>query len=78
MNFSINGVAFEIDKPMDIDSKLWVTLFVKDEPIYGVARVVRCSKNADGFEVALYFEVLPTKAIEYLTELTLRLQETLL
>ena len=78
MNFSINGVAFELEHPLEKDGSVWVALFVKEEPIYGIARVVRCSPKENSYDIALYFEELPTPAIEYLTELTLRLQDTLL
>ena len=81
MNFSVNGVAFEWHEPIEINCKLMVAIFTEEKENRGIARVVRTSEVSEGlgqYEIALYFEELEAEAIEYLSELTLRLQETLL
>lgn len=79
MNFSVNGVAFEWDEPFKINTKLLVELKEKGNTHRCIGRVVRCSEeDYDRWEVALYFEQMSDKAIDYLVQLTMRLQDSML
>lgn len=79
MNFSVNGVAFEWDEPLAGNTKLLVALKENGRIHRCVARVVRCSEeDTDRWEVALYFEKMSEEAIDYLVQLTMRLQDSML
>ena len=43
-----------------------------------VARVIRCSKEDERYDIALYFEEVPEAVIKWLSEMTLRIQDALL
>ena len=79
MNFSVNGVAFEWGEPLTVNTKLLVALKESGNTYRCVARVVRCSEEDTGrWEVALYFEEMADEAIDYLVQLTMRLQDSML
>ena len=79
MNFSVNGVAFEWHEPLATNTKLLVALKENDNTHRCIARVVRCNEEeVDSWEVALYFEQMADKAIDYLVQLTMRLQDSML
>ena len=77
MNFSVNGAAFYLQEPLQTNTKLLILLDFNEE-FRGIARVVRCIKETDRYEIALYFEQLPTQAINHLTDMTLRIQDSML
>jgi hypothetical protein len=80
MNFSVNGVGFEWTEPLEHNCKLMVAIYSNDTEFRGIARVVRCTPNedTDQYSIALYFEALEASGIDYLSELTLKLQDDLL
>ena len=79
MNFSVNGVAFEWDEPIENNTKMLVALKENGNTHRCIARVVRCSEQDSGrWEVALYFEQMSNEAINHLVQLTMRLQDSML
>ena len=82
MNFSVNGVAFDWDSSIAPNTKLLVALNGDGATHRCVARVVRCvqqdSEQSESWEVALYFEQMADAAVEYLVQLTMRLQDSML
>ena len=82
MNFSVNGVAFDWDTSMIPNTKLLVALNGDGVTHRCVARVVRCfqrdSEQSESWVVALYFEQMADAAVEYLVQLTMRLQDSML
>lgn len=82
MNFSVNGVAFDWDTPMVPNTRLLVALDGDGDTHRCIARVVRCtqrdSEQSESWEVALYFEQMADAAVEYLVQLTARLQDSML
>ena len=79
MNFSVNGVAFDWNTPIPTNTKMIVALNDGADIHRCIARVVRCSQqDTDTWEIALYFEQMSDDAIEYLVQLTMRLQDSML
>ena len=74
MNFSVNGASFSSSSSF-VESSQVLVAFDFDAEYRGVARVIRCRKKDEKYSIALYFETIPDEAIQYLTQLTLRLQE---
>ena len=82
MNFSVNGVAFNWHEPIATNTKLLVALNGDGTTHRCIARVVRCvqqdSEQSGSWQVALYFEQMAEAAVEYLVQLTMRLQDSML
>ena len=82
MNFSVNGVAFNWHEPIATNTKMLVALNGDGSIHRCVARVVRCvqqdSEQSDSWQVALYFEQMADAAVDYLVQLTMRLQDSML
>ena len=79
MNFSVNGVAFHWNSPLSTNTKMLVALNDGADTHRCIARVVRSSQqDSDSWEIALYFEQMSDEAIEYLVQLTMRLQDSML
>ena len=76
MNFSVNGAAFTSPVPVAERSTLLIQLNFETE-IRGIGRVVRCAEEDEQYAVAVYFENIPEKGIQYLMNLTLQIQDSL-
>ena len=77
MNFSINGVSFQSDTPLPRMSTVLVYL-AEGNGSRIVARVIRCAKDGDRYDIALYFEEVPEEVLIWFSEKTLRIQDALL
>ena len=77
MNFSINGVSFQSDTPLTRMSTVLVYL-AEGTGSRIVARVIRCAKEGDRYDIALYFEEVPEEVLIWFSEKTLRIQDALL
>ncbi len=77
MNFSVNGVAFTWSSEVPQNTKLLVQL-EGNVHFRAIARVVRCAKNDDNWDIALYFEQMTDAGIQHLVDLTMRLQDDML
>lgn len=77
MNFSINGVSFQSNTPL---SRMSTVLVYLDEGSGSriVARVIRCAKEGERYDIALYFEEVPEEVLIWFSEKTLRIQDALL
>ena len=84
MNFSVGGVRFDAPHPMEGGEVLIIKLRIgEDSPTWrATGRVVRVFKVAEGStaacSAAVSFDELPIEARDALSELTLKIQDTLL
>ena len=78
MNFSVNGVAFHMIEPLPLNGTVLFVCTLENEALQGLAKVVRCVKDDSRYEIALYFEQIPEKMANYLSDMTLRLQDSFL
>lgn len=80
MNFSVNGLSFTLDSPLDKDSLYLVSFFVGSgtQEFRAVASVVRCNLQDNDYGIALYFEKISQSALAALSDFTLSIQEALL
>ena len=84
MNFSVGGLRFDVPNPMEGGELLIIKLCVGDEsPEWrATGTVVRVFEvpagSAAACSVAVSFEALPSEAREALSDLTLKIQDSLL
>jgi hypothetical protein len=76
INFSVSGFSFESEHPIDNSTPLVCAVGVESttELIRCLAKVVRCQKNEEIYEVAVHFISPPQRLINALSEFTLKLQ----
>ena len=80
MNFSVNGLSFDLSQPLNAGSQCLVEFSVGDQPQTHRTRatVVRSIERSGTFEIAIHFIGLPQDAKKRLSEFTLSIQEALL
>lgn len=80
MNFSVNGLSFEIEASLEQGVDCIVEFSVGDltDKHRACATVIRSIDIGNAVEVALHFYQLPPKAKQQLSEFTLSIQEALL
>ena len=76
INFSVSGMSFESDHPIDISSSLVCAIGVggSSELIRCLGKVVRCVHIDDCYQIALHFISPPDPLINALSEFTLKIQ----
>ena len=77
MNFSVNGLSFETNQPIDQGQQLVCVLGINqvNKPIKCLAKVVRCENLENTYMIALSFMSPPQSLTEVLTDFTLKLQK---
>lgn len=80
MNFSVNGLSFEIDVPFEIGNHCLLEFSVGDQPRKhrALATVIRCIPTGEIFELALHFKKISNDAMADLSDFTISIQEALL
>lgn len=80
MNFSVNGLSFDLSQPLQEGAECLVEFSVGDQPQKHRTRatVIRSIEKSGTFEIAIHFNGLPQDAKNRLSEFTLSIQEALL
>jgi hypothetical protein len=76
INFSVSGLSFESNEPIDNSSPLLCAIGVDRSKalIRCLSKVVRCEREGDHYCVAIHFISPPVELAETLSDVTLRLQ----
>lgn len=76
INFSVSGLSFESNHPIDISSSLACAIAIggSSDLIRCLGKVVRCVKADRVYQIALHFISPPQDLIDELSEFTLKIQ----